>query len=380
MSQVRNSGSYFSVLDGIRGIAAALILVRHTTIFFGVRYPESFLAVDLFFALSGVVIASAYERRLLEGLGRMRFAWLRIVRIYPLYILGTFFGIVGVLAGRPFAGDMSTALLLSFLLIPYLTYGSPFPFNGVSWSLFYEIVANLIYATFVRFLTTSVVLLIMTASAFGLATIFLEPGGLDVGWEQQTFFGGVLRVGYSFFAGIFLYRQYEKNKSKGVGSGYGTVLSILVIAFVASLLMAKPSEATRPFYEITVVLIIFPAVVYVAMSLEPIAGISTAFKFLGMVSYGIYTLHSPLSAFVRGAMLRTAGISNAVTYPSAPWFGVGFIVSMALLCWLADRFYDAPIRRFLLKLSSLSKSHTSARIEPTPTVSVEEETPASQAY
>jgi peptidoglycan/LPS O-acetylase OafA/YrhL len=190
MGQIRNSSTYFSVLDGIRGIAAILILIRHTTIFFGVKYPESFLAVDLFFVLSGVVIANAYEQRLLDGLATRRFAWLRLVRIYPLYILGSLLGVVGVLAGRPFGGDMPTALALSFVLIPYLGYASPFPFNGVSWSLFYEIVANFLYASFVRFLTTPVVLLIMGASAFGMATIFLQPRGLDVGWEQETFFGG----------------------------------------------------------------------------------------------------------------------------------------------------------------------------------------------
>jgi peptidoglycan/LPS O-acetylase OafA/YrhL len=378
MSKSGASGTYFSVLDGIRGVAAILILIRHTTIFFGVKYQESFLAVDLFFVLSGVVIANAYEQRLLGGLGKRRFAWLRIVRIYPLYIAGTLLGLAGILAGRPFEGNLPSAIALSLVLLPYLTYVSPFPLNGVSWSLFYEIVANFIYAAFVRFLTNRVILAIICISALGLVTIAFQARGLDVGWEQQTFLSAFLRVGYSFFTGILLYRQFSKNNVEITNGGYGTLLSLAIVTLVAALLMAAPSDAMRPFYELATVLIVFPVIVYVAMALEPAAKISAGYKFLGLVSYGIYALHSPTSALVRGLMLKFAGVSNAVTYPSAPWFGFGFILAMALLCWLADKFYDAPMRRFMLRLAGQAKPSVKSSHVPVPTDGVEADTPANQ--
>lgn len=350
MNHLQKSGNYFSVLDGIRGIAAILVLVRHTPVFFGVEYPESFLAVDLFFVLSGIVITSSYEQRLLEGLTKRHFVWLRIVRILPLYILGTLLGIAGVFAGRPFEGHMPSAVALSLLLLPYLGSAVPFPFNNVAWSLFFELVANFVYAFFVRLLTNRVLLTIISASAIGMIIVSFQFGSLDLGWNQSTFYGGFLRVGYSFFAGILLYRQFIKGGSMVKGGRYNTVISLSVIAILAIVMMAKPSQALQPFYELIAVLFVFPSVAYLAMSLAPSKRCSSSFKFLGLVSYGIYTLHLPIGALVRGVLLKYAGISNAVTYSSAPWFGIGFVAVLALFSWLVDKIYDTPIRRLMLNL------------------------------
>lgn len=350
MTQIKKTGTYFSVLDGIRGIAAILVLIRHTTIFFGVEYPESFLAVDLFFVLSGVVIANSYEQQLLNGLERRQFVWLRIIRIFPLYILGTLLGVAAVLGGRPFEGNMSSAIALSFVLLPYIASTALFPFNNVSWSLFFEIIANFSYALFVRFLTGPVLFLIMVGSAAGMAMIGVSCSDLDVGWNHKTFLGGFCRVGYSFFAGIVLYRRFANNKGDNGNFRFHNVFSIVVIAFLATLLMLMPSQKNRLLYELAVVLLVFPVVVYLAMLLRPTKALSKFFKFLGLVSYGLYTLHLPISALVRGVLLKFAGVSNSATYPSAPWFGFGFIFCMAFLSWLADKFYDEPIRNFLRKL------------------------------
>lgn len=58
----------YPFLDGIRGMAATFVLLRHTGEFWnGMRFYHSYLAVDLFFVLSGFVIAHAYERKLQTG-------------------------------------------------------------------------------------------------------------------------------------------------------------------------------------------------------------------------------------------------------------------------------------------------------------------------
>lgn len=61
------SRQHFVVLDGLRGIAAASVAIFHGSIIFGGRtlLPRAYLAVDFFFMLSGVVVAHAYEARLL---------------------------------------------------------------------------------------------------------------------------------------------------------------------------------------------------------------------------------------------------------------------------------------------------------------------------
>src|SRR6185312_1216171 len=81
----------FPILNGMHGIAAILIVVRHTAPIFGQNpFSESYLAVDLFFVLSGVVIANAYESKLLEGMEVAQFAKIRLIRLYPLYALSLF--------------------------------------------------------------------------------------------------------------------------------------------------------------------------------------------------------------------------------------------------------------------------------------------------
>jgi len=89
----------FYLLDGLRGVAAIAVMVYHAAaLFVPVRLPGSYLAVDLFFMLSGFVLTHAYADRLAEGLSWRAFLVARLVRLYPLYIAGTMFGVLVVTA------------------------------------------------------------------------------------------------------------------------------------------------------------------------------------------------------------------------------------------------------------------------------------------
>ena len=79
---MNNKTTYFYLLDAIRGAAALIVVVRHTSYFFGWALPMSHLAVDLFFMLSGVVIANAYDARLQAGLPARRFMLIRVIRLW----------------------------------------------------------------------------------------------------------------------------------------------------------------------------------------------------------------------------------------------------------------------------------------------------------
>jgi len=79
----------FVTLDAMRGIAAFLVVLRHTGTTAGGWFPEySYLAVDLFFILSGFVLAYAYDADFERGMGFSRFMKKRTLRLAPLYILG----------------------------------------------------------------------------------------------------------------------------------------------------------------------------------------------------------------------------------------------------------------------------------------------------
>src|ERR1700741_1483646 len=82
-------------MDGLRAAGAQLVVMRHLPEFFGgFRVPESFLAVDLFYLVSGGVLGNAYGARLQAGgMGLRVFTLTRLIRLYPLYLLGLLPGV-----------------------------------------------------------------------------------------------------------------------------------------------------------------------------------------------------------------------------------------------------------------------------------------------
>jgi peptidoglycan/LPS O-acetylase OafA/YrhL len=85
---------------------------------------------------------------------------------------------------------------------------SVFPLNPPAWSLFFELAGNIAYASVFRFLSYRVLAAIMAVSTLGLAGFlyFGPQHDLHLGWNVENLSGGFFRVGYSFFAGVLLYR------------------------------------------------------------------------------------------------------------------------------------------------------------------------------
>jgi len=147
----------FSVLDGMRGIAALFVLTRHTGNFWGVWLFKSYLAVDLFFILSGFVIAHAYDQKLQSGqISNKQFVLIRIIRLAPVYLLAlllatTVSASVGAVDGHAHTVSqiLISALFSAFFLPSYMPGSAAFfPLIGPSWSLFFELIANFLYAAF----------------------------------------------------------------------------------------------------------------------------------------------------------------------------------------------------------------------------------------
>ena len=61
------------------------VMIYHLPVIFGFNIPHAYLAVDLFFMLSGWVMAYSYEERIGQGLAFKQFALQRLARLYPLY-------------------------------------------------------------------------------------------------------------------------------------------------------------------------------------------------------------------------------------------------------------------------------------------------------
>lgn len=345
------SSHEYHTLDGIRGVAALMIVLRHTGYYFGeLTFTESYLAVDLFFVLSGFVIAEAYNKRLAGGLSPIEFMRIRLIRLYPLYLLGTVLGIIhltGVmLVGRNSdnltAFELAANASLAILMLPSPFSPLLYPINGLSWSLLFELFSNFLYAIFHPILTTGRLLVVIIISSIGLGICVYKVGNLDAGFYWKDFIVGIPRVLYSFGAGLLIQRMQK---------GFAPHLpSWLLVVFVFVILSLDPPAQLRPWFDIIAVTILFPAIVYVAAASQPTSLLATkCYTLLGATSYAIYVLHFPLSKLIAVAFRRITTFEIA---EFAPFSGIILLCGLILFTWWVDRNYDLPVRRIATKYFS----------------------------
>src|ERR1700753_1028061 len=88
---------HYPILDGLRGVASAIVIIFHTfEVYDGGDAKKQiinhgYLAVDFFFLLSGFVIAYAYDDRW-ERMTQWDFYKRRLVRLQPMVIAGNVIG------------------------------------------------------------------------------------------------------------------------------------------------------------------------------------------------------------------------------------------------------------------------------------------------
>jgi peptidoglycan/LPS O-acetylase OafA/YrhL len=349
-------GRFFTTLDGIRGVAAIMVVAFHSAPLFGKGIVnEQFLAVDLFFVLSGVVLANAYEHRFRSGLSVSGFVRIRLIRLYPLYMFGTAIRLIAIgggliLSGSSSAGDghqLAAALILAILMLPNPFVDLAFPLNPPAWSLFVELLGNTTYASVFRLLKPYVLGAIMAVSALALAGFlyFRPQHDFDIGGTAEQLTGGFFRLGYSFFAGVLLYRLFASQNVTLKDDRRMAFMPWVILGLVAVMLGAKPQASVRPYYELAVTTLFFPAIIYCALWFEPTGVGGRVCKFLGAVSYAVYAIHMPLYWLISATAKKVLHVPEESL---APWTGFFLLGLLLALCWALDKFYDRPLRSFLL--------------------------------
>ena len=166
-------------LDGVRGFAALAVLGLHLTS----AVPHGFVAVDLFFLLSGYVVAQAYEARLAAGGPPGWFIAVRAARLYPLYVAGMAVNFCRVLWVKPAlaAGWLAQGLLFFPAVSTAHAMRSYFPLDTASWSLSLEILVNLLFAFGGWRLSNRALLTVAAAAAAFLVFAALRFGTADLG-------------------------------------------------------------------------------------------------------------------------------------------------------------------------------------------------------
>ncbi len=351
----------FETLDAMRGFAAIMVISRHTELF-GTAGAEShsYLAVDLFFMLSGFVIAHAYERHLQSGvLSPMKFIAIRLVRLYPMFLLAVCLATVAALTRPEFEPnvlskwtpadssvlDILTSMALTIFFLPSRLGDSLllFPLNTAFWSLMFELVVNILYVCVYKKLSQKVLWGVVIGSGVCLGALALRRNGLEMGWSwgASSIVFGLLRSTFGFATGVLLLRLFSIRPS--VKTNFGAVL---VIGMAIVPLAIPDSARNNGLIDDIAVLAVFPLAILLGAHTRVEGWLMRCFMWLGAASYPVYVLHIPsLVLFERYATQWgfVAQGNLSLVLPTV------FLLIIFVTAVLLDHYYDQPVRRWLVE-------------------------------
>lgn len=354
-------------LTGLRGVAALWVLVFHiqdmlkfvgggvstVTRIFG---AAGYLGVDVFFVLSGFVLALNYSNAGLHASASSyaSFIWARLARIYPVHVAALVLYCVFVLATIAFSLSYSYAnhlTLQGFLRSLTLTHGWSLPirnvWNPVSWSVSTEFAAYLCFPIFavmaMRFRS------IASACAF-IGLLFLAlVSAKYYGVYSGAMAYGMVRIFVEFPAGILVFRIWQLSQQRPTLRFDVLASAVLAILVVCSNVI---DFGARRQLAILWMPIVSCALIYaLACATGPLQRFlcGRTMQHFGRVSYSFYMVHGVFISMA-AAVMTEYGLYNV------PWKAV----SMTLGCVVAAygcsvwfyRSIENPARRFMLSIRS----------------------------
>jgi len=357
---------HYPILDGLRGVAAIIVVTFHLTEPLGTGHLDilvnhGYLAVDFFFLLSGFVIGYAYDDRW-QKMTIGTFFKRRIERLQPMVVLGMTLGAIGFYFTDstiwPLIHTVPLWKMLLVMLIGYTILPVPLsldirgweemhPLNSVGWSLFFEYIANILYAIGIRKFSKTALGILVLIAAIALAHLAITSPNGDVsgGWtlNAEQVRVGVTRTMYPFFAGLLLSRITKPIRIK-----HSFLWCSLLLALILYMPRIGGAEDLwmNGIYESVCIIFIFPLIVYLgACGMVHTRTEQRICKFLGDISYPLYLVHYPLVYFYVAWISNHKGITIAQAWPYALLILVGGIV----LAYASLKWYDEPVRKWLRK-------------------------------
>ena len=382
-------------LTGIRLVAAVWVLLYHSQgpldaigLLSMPVLPDFIrvgrLGVDLFFALSGFILAHTYLSSLGERLKvdkSVKFLWLRLARIYPVHLVMLLVAGFAVFAQSIVNGEELDRSWLNpwdfiknLLLIQEWGSDPQRGWNFVAWSLSMEWLAYLIFPFMAlvlwrmhKHLPTWALCLFWIMSLTPLVIYGL--GSSDPYYTEN--WGSTYRVLTAFTAGAISYlivdRLRDSDRAAAVCDVLAFVLPAIVVAasvFLAWLPAAvspitstdPDAEPLPPLFHLTLVPVLIAWIGVLALSRRGMANLlaTKIMVFGGFISYSLYMTHLVWFGLWRAGM-KALGIESGPLYALSVVFLLGMSFVIAYVMW---RLVEEPAR---------IRMRTWIGIRPTPT-------------
>ena len=397
MKQQTNPVERFYSLDVLRGVAALSVVFWHWQHFFysGEKlgaydatrlpffeflyafYARGWLAVDLFFCLSGFVFYWLYAKRVSGGeISSGKFAWLRFSRLYPLHFLTLFVVMVGQLwsinaSGRYFVYQSNDLYHFLLNLIFASSWGleRDSSFNGPIWSVSVEVLLYALFYSCSRLLPVRTVVLALI-SIIGLTVVknYYQPLGRGIG---SFFLGGCVFLAYQVIVKSRCVAAVTKSLAILMISAWVATMGVVHQVFDLDLLTVQAVPFLWRFdasLHLVVdkivggwpVLVLFPLTILSLALIETRRGsLGKRVSFIGDISYSSYLLHFPLQILFSALVARFAG-DHSVYY--SPWFMLLFFGVLVMSCYFSFRYFEMPMQKYLRKTGSTLRA-TAALID-----------------
>jgi peptidoglycan/LPS O-acetylase OafA/YrhL len=366
-------------LDVLRGVAALAIIFWHWQHFFAIRgtwqtvwsrleepgyaifkplFEEGWVAVDIFFAVSGFVFFWLYLEPLRQReIGAGKFALQRFSRLYPLYFVMLLVATALQLAfhyatGNWFifgANDWSHFVRSIFLVQQWLPPDEAQSFDGPVWAVSIEVLLYIVFFLFVRLGLRGPIA--ATALALAGAVYFFHDGQIGRG-IMGFFWGGVTYYAVCAVASLPRARMIARGVAFAALAVWAIAIADVYFGFHQSMIAMLPFQAARFMigYEYAIFLMAFIFVVVpltlaaLALHEELFGGAWARFTLLGDISYSTYLIHFPMQLTLALLALRFGWVPADFMHG---YVMVLFYVVLIGLGWASYTFLERPAQFFI---------------------------------
>lgn len=374
VTSARQGSGYLQSLTPVRGLAALWVAVYHCAVqgfpsIHAAHYTnvlgKGYLAVDLFFLLSGFVLTHVYHDTCGRyGNGK---AWdffkARIARLYPLhlFVLGLFvmttltvraihYLATGTFQTIPLEGARSLSALLANLFMLQGLQASTLSWNYPAWSISVEFAAYLVFPLALPLIWQAgprlrTLLTLAILGAIGWLS-WLTRSDFNQ-WDGPL---ALLRCLPEFLLGALIYHAYRNGRGVRAlatdAAGLGLAAALLVLLHIG---------APDP-----VIVLLFAALIVALVANTGRIGVALnakALVWLGEVSYAFYLIHGFVQEATMWILAHGFGVGDRLVLSAGGSMALTATMIAATLVFaaLAHRHIEIPGRDYLHRAFSSAR-------------------------